>query len=40
MKKIPRAVLGRCEWSLDDYSLEVTSLPEVPKPAGQLPLEP
>ena len=30
VKKIPKAVLGRCEWGQDDYSLEV----------GQLPLRP
>jgi adenine-specific DNA-methyltransferase len=27
MKKIPQAVLGRCEWGCDDYSLNVRSLP-------------
>ena len=29
VKKIPQAVLGRCEWGRDDYSLNVDSLPPV-----------
>jgi len=29
VKKIPHAVLSRCEWGRDDYSLEVSSLPIV-----------
>jgi predicted ABC-type ATPase len=38
IKKIPTAVLHRCEWGKDDYSLEVAKLPEaVPEP-GQQPL--
>lgn len=27
VKKIPKAVLNRCEWGKDDYSLEIKSLP-------------
>ena len=30
VKKIPKAVLNRCEWGRDDYSLEIMKLP--PKP--------
>lgn len=32
VKKIPKAVLKRCEWGRDDYSLEVSELPP-PAPA-------
>jgi adenine-specific DNA-methyltransferase len=35
VKKIPKAVLHRCEWGHDDYSLEVKNLPvkaAEPKP--------
>jgi adenine-specific DNA-methyltransferase len=41
VKKIPAAVLGRCEWGKDDYSLTIDDLPAAPIPAGQqaLPLE-
>ncbi len=35
LKKIPRAVLGRCEWGKDDYSLRVENLPKAPPKAGQ-----
>lgn len=35
VKKIPRAILGRCEWGKDDYSLAVQSLPEAPPEPGQ-----
>jgi len=35
VKKIPKAVLSRCEWGKDDYSLEIKSLPV--KPADQEP---
>jgi adenine-specific DNA-methyltransferase len=39
IKKIPTAVLSRCEWGRDDYSLKVENLPKaLPKP-GQLELE-
>ena len=27
VKKIPKAVLNRCEWGHDDYSLEIKNLP-------------
>lgn len=27
IKKIPRVVLGRCEWGRDDYSLKIAALP-------------
>jgi adenine-specific DNA-methyltransferase len=30
VKKIPKAVLTRCEWSHDDYSLEIQNLPQKP----------
>jgi adenine-specific DNA-methyltransferase len=30
IKKIPKAVLKKCEWGHDDYSLEVINLPEAP----------
>ncbi len=29
VKKIPKTVLGRCEWGKDDYSLKVENLPSV-----------
>jgi adenine-specific DNA-methyltransferase len=35
VKKIPKAVLSRCEWGKDDYSLEIRSLPM--KPAEEEP---
>ena len=35
VKKIPNAVLSRCEWGRDDYSLEIKSLPI--KPAEEEP---
>ena len=38
IKKIPNAVLKRCEWGHDDYSLEVENLPNAPPKPGQLPL--
>ncbi len=28
LKKIPNTVLGRCEWGRDDYSLEISNLPQ------------
>jgi adenine-specific DNA-methyltransferase len=31
LKKIPNAVLGRCEFGRDDYSLQVASLPAAPE---------
>jgi len=30
LKKIPKAVLKKCEWGHDDYSLEINNLPETP----------
>jgi len=30
LKKIPKAVLKKCEWGHDDYSLEVQNLPDAP----------
>lgn len=38
IKKIPKAVLARCEWGKDDYSLQVDNLPKAPLPPGQLEL--
>jgi adenine-specific DNA-methyltransferase len=32
LRKIPMAVLSRCEWGKDDYSLNVASLPKAPVP--------
>ena len=31
VKKIPKAVLNKCEWGHDDYSLKVENLPQPPK---------
>jgi len=31
LKKIPRAVMDRCEWGKDDYSLEIKALSAPPK---------
>jgi adenine-specific DNA-methyltransferase len=31
LRKIPMAVLSRCEWGKDDYSLNVASLPKAPE---------
>lgn len=31
IRKIPQAVLRKCEWGHDDYSLNVANLPEVPQ---------
>lgn len=38
VKKIPKAVLDRCEWGHDDYSLRVENLPKAPPSLGQQPL--
>ena len=35
VKKIPKAVLSRCEWGKDDYSLKVENLPQAPQKPGQ-----
>ena len=40
VKKIPKMVLNRCEWSTDDYSLEIKNLPQAPpapEPATVVP---
>ena len=34
LKKIPNAVLGRCEFGRDDYSLQVAGLAPAPVPSG------
>lgn len=39
IKKIPNAVLKRCEWGHDDYSLQVENLPKAPPKAGQQEME-
>lgn len=33
VKKIPKAVLRKCEWGHDDYSLEIQNLPKSPQTA-------
>jgi adenine-specific DNA-methyltransferase len=38
VKKIPTAVLSRCEWGHDDYSLKVENLPKAPPKLGQMEL--
>lgn len=38
VKKIPKAVLARCEWGHDDYSLKVENLPKAPPKPGQMDL--
>jgi predicted heme/steroid binding protein len=38
IKKIPTAVLSRCEWGHDDYSLKVENLPKAPPKLGQMEL--
>lgn len=40
IKKIPKAVLSRCEWGKDDYSLQVENLPKASPPPGQMELIP
>ena len=39
LRKIPMAVLTRCEWGKDDYSLNVANLPKAPEPKSD-PLAP
>ena len=39
IKKIPKAVLNRCEWGHDDYSLRVENLPKAPPKPGQMELD-
>jgi adenine-specific DNA-methyltransferase len=38
VKKIPKAVLTRCEWGKDDYSLKVENLPKAPAKPDQMNL--
>jgi adenine-specific DNA-methyltransferase len=38
IKKIPKAVLAKCEWGHDDYSLKVENLPKAPPKPGQIEL--
>ena len=35
IRKIPHSVLKKCEWGKDDYSLNVSTLPEAEKGAGK-----
>lgn len=35
LKKIPRAVMSKCEWGKDDYSLEIKALPDAPQEDSQ-----
>lgn len=37
IKKIPRAVMAKCEWGKDDYSLEIKALPDAPPPEPDEP---
>jgi adenine-specific DNA-methyltransferase len=37
LKKIPLAVLEKCEWGNDDYSLNVANLPKAPEPEPEAP---
>ena len=43
IKKIPKAVLKKCEWDHDDYSLEIQNLPKAPpepeEPAEDRPMK-
>ena len=38
IKKIPKAVLAKCEWGHDDYSLKIENLPKAPPKPGQIEL--
>jgi adenine-specific DNA-methyltransferase len=43
IKKIPHAVLSKCEWGHDDYSLQIKNLPAAPDlgvPEEDLPAKP
>jgi len=44
IKKIPKAVLKKCEWDHDDYSLEIQNLPKAPpeleEPTEDTPAKP
>jgi len=39
LKKIPKAVMRKCEWGHDDYSLEVENLPKAPAETEEEPAE-
>ena len=39
IKKIPSAVLAKCEWGHDDYSLNVANLPKAAPPPEPIPAE-
>lgn len=39
VKKIPKAVMQKCEWGKDDYSLEIKALPD-PSPNESEPINP
>jgi adenine-specific DNA-methyltransferase len=38
LQKIPKTILGRCEWDRDDYSLQVQNLPLKPEEKGTQPV--
>jgi len=38
IKKIPKAVLSRCEWGKENYSLQVENLPKALPAKGQMEL--
>jgi adenine-specific DNA-methyltransferase len=40
LKKIPSAVLAKCEWGHDDYSLNVSNLPKAPPSVEVAPADP
>ncbi|MPW05892.1 site-specific DNA-methyltransferase [Paraburkholderia sp. CNPSo 3155] len=40
IKKIPLAVLRKCEWGRDDYSLTVENLPEAKAESSEAPITP
>jgi adenine-specific DNA-methyltransferase len=39
VKKIPSAVLAKCEWGRDDYSLNVANLPKAPPSSDATPAD-
>jgi adenine-specific DNA-methyltransferase len=39
IKKIPSAVLAKCEWGHDDYSLNVANLPKAAPPVKAIPVD-
>jgi len=38
LKKIPKAVLAKCEWGHDDYSLKIENLPKAPESTSPTPV--